>query len=69
MIKAVLVAVRILYGLVRGLLSFDSAADHAAIVSSFGIAGSLAVGAVVVGYYLAYAIGVRRRLRRWQGTS
>jgi hypothetical protein len=64
-----LVAARILYGLARGLLSFDPAADHASIVSSFGVAGSLAVGAVVVGYYLAYAIGVRRRIRRWQDMS
>src|SRR5262245_11566955 len=64
-----LVAAKILYGLLRGLLSFDSAADHASIISSFGVAGSLAVGAVVVGYYLAYAIGVRRRVRRWQGTA
>ena len=29
-----------------------------------GVAGSMAAGAVVLGYYLTYWIGVRRRYRR-----
>lgn len=29
-----------------------------------GVAGSMAAGAVVLGYYLVYWIGVRRRYRR-----
>jgi hypothetical protein len=64
-----LVAARILYGFIRGFLVFEGEADSVAIASSFGIAGSMAVGALVIGYYLAYAIGVRRRLRRWQKAS
>jgi hypothetical protein len=69
LVVTLLIAARIVYGLARGLVSFDPAANHVSILSSFGIAGSLAVGAVVVGYYLAYAIGVRRRLRRWQNAN
>ena len=69
LVITLLIAARIMYGLARGLVSFDPAADPASIVSSVGVAGSLAVGAVVVGYYLAYAIGVRRRIRRWQEMS
>jgi len=34
------------------------------LVASFGVAGSLAAGAVVLGYYLSYWLGIRRRLRR-----
>jgi hypothetical protein len=29
-----------------------------------GVAGSMAAGAVVIGYYLVYWLGVRRRWRR-----
>jgi hypothetical protein len=39
-----------------------AAGDTSWIVSS-GVAGSLAAGAVVLGYYLTYWFGVRRRLR------
>jgi hypothetical protein len=65
----VVVAARILYGFIRGFMVFEGARDSASIASSFGIAGSMAVGALVIGYYLAYAIGVRRRIRRWQRMS
>ena len=34
------------------------------LVASFGVAGSLAAGAVVLGYYLSYWLGIQRRLRR-----
>jgi hypothetical protein len=32
-------------------------------VDAFGVADSLAAGAVVLGYYLSYWLGVRRRLK------
>ena len=33
-------------------------------LASAGIAGSMAVGAIVIGYYLSYSAGVRWRLRK-----
>jgi hypothetical protein len=30
-----------------------------------GVAGSMAAGGVVIGYYLAYSVGVRRRMRKY----
>ena len=58
-----LVAARIAFGLWRGWHAWRSAAQTAW-VASFGIAGSLAVGAVVLGYYLIYWAGLWRRIGR-----
>jgi hypothetical protein len=57
------ISARIVYGMWRAAHAWragmlDSWAGAA------GIAGSMAAGAVVLGYYLSYWIGVRRRLRR-----
>jgi len=35
-------------------------------VTAFGVPESLAAGATVIGYYLAYNAGLRWRIRRWQ---
>jgi hypothetical protein len=35
-------------------------------VLAFGIPESLAAGGTVIGYYVAYNLGVRRQIRRWQ---
>ena len=62
-----LVTVRILFGLWRSWHSWHLASTtgtDASLVASFGVAGSLAAGAVVLGYYLSYWLGIRRRLRR-----
>ena len=56
-----LVTARILYGFWRGWSSVR-AGDDTSFLAAFGIAGSLAAGAVVLGYYLSYWLGVRRRL-------
>jgi hypothetical protein len=58
------VAVRVLYGLARSAAALISGQES--FVTAFGFAGSLAVGAVVVGYYFAYAIGLWYRVRRWE---
>lgn len=60
------VTVRVLYGFVRGWLALQAATGAGSFIDGFGVAGSLGAGAAVLGYYLAYAIGLRYRLRVWQ---
>ena len=64
-----LVSARLIYGFARGIASWTSGGDRSTALAAFGIAGSLAIGAVVVGYYLAYAAGLRWRIRRWQNST
>jgi hypothetical protein len=59
-----LLTLRILYGLWRAWHTWHHAAGDTSLVASFGVAGSMAAGAVVLGYYLSYWMGVRRRLQR-----
>jgi hypothetical protein len=62
-----LVTARILFGLWRSWHAWHLASATGAdtsLVTTFGVAGSLAAGAVVLGYYLSYWLGIRRRLRR-----
>lgn len=58
----VVVAARIGYGFWRAGQAWQSAPDTASWIAQSRPAGSLAAGAVVLGYYLVYWIGVRRRL-------
>jgi hypothetical protein len=55
------VAGRIGYGLWRSWHAWESFSASTEWVASAGVAGSLAAGAVILGYYLAYWFGVRRR--------
>jgi hypothetical protein len=55
---------RILYGFWRAWHAWRSAPADASWLVAAGAAGSLAAGAVVLGYYLTYWLGVRWRLRR-----
>jgi len=64
----VLVTARLLYGFWRGWHTWRHAAEGTAWLAAFGVAGSMAAGAVVLGYYLSYWMGVRRRLRAPLGT-
>jgi hypothetical protein len=59
-----LLTLRVLYGLWRAWHTWQAGAGDTSLVASFGVAGSLAAGAVVIGYYLSYWLGIRRRLRR-----
>ena len=54
---------RVLYGFWRGWHAWNAAAGETSWLAAFGIAGSLAAGALVLGYYLAYWIGLRARLK------
>jgi hypothetical protein len=55
---------RLLYGFWRGYHAWRAGLDDASWVVASGAAGSLAAGALVLGYFLIYWNGVRRRLRR-----
>lgn len=58
------VTARVLFGLWRGWHAWRHAPGDTPWLAAFGVAGSLAAGAVVLGYYVSYWMGVRRRLRR-----
>ena len=58
-----IVSGRFLYGLWRGFDRWHHTAGQTSFLAAFGVAGSLAAGAVVLGYYLSYWMGIRRRLK------
>jgi hypothetical protein len=58
------VTARLIYGFWRGLHTWRAGVEGASWFGAAGIPGSMAAGAVVLGYYLAYWIGVRRRFKR-----
>jgi hypothetical protein len=58
------VTARLLYGLARAWNGWRGAVEGTGWLAASGAAGSLAAGAVVLGYYVVYWAGVRRRLRR-----
>ena len=63
---------RILYGFWRSWHAWQSGLSGSSWFVAAGVGGSLAAGAVVLGYYLIYWAGVRRRLirhRRMTGWS
>lgn len=58
------VTARIAFGLWRAIHAWRTGIADETWWGVSGIAGSMAAGAVVLGYYLAFWIGVRRRYRR-----
>lgn len=58
------VTARVLHGFWRAWQAWDAAESSASWLAASGAAGSLAVGAVVLGYYLTYWAGVARHLKR-----
>ena len=58
------VTARLLYGFWRGWHTWHAGVEGDSWFAAAGVAGSMAAGAVVLGYYLAYWVGVRRRHRR-----
>ena len=57
-----MVSARVLYGLWRSWKAAEAGVYGTEMVLAFGIPESLAVGGAVIGYYIAYAWGVRRRV-------
>jgi hypothetical protein len=62
----VIVSARVAYGLWRMWTVAEAGVYGTAMVTAFGIPESLGAGGVVIGYYTAYAWGVRRRISEWQ---
>jgi hypothetical protein len=62
------VTARVLYGFWRGWHTWRATVDGTSWLAASGVAGSLAAGAVVLGYYLSYWAGVWRRLKRHRRT-
>lgn len=63
------VTVRVAYGFWRTWQAWQSGAEATSWLVASGAAGSLAAGAIVLGYYLTYWAGVRRRIRRHRRRS
>jgi hypothetical protein len=61
LIVTLVVMARVLYGFWRSWQAWQSAAAGESWLVEAGVAGSLAAGAVVLGYYLVYWAGVRNR--------
>lgn len=61
-----LVTGRLLYGFWRAWTTVRSPAGDTSFFAAVGVADSLGAAAVVLGYYLAYGIGLRLRISRWQ---
>ncbi len=61
-----MVSARLLYGFWRSWTAARAAVDDSSLVTAFGVPESLAVAAVVLGYYLAYTAGLRWQIRRWE---
>jgi hypothetical protein len=57
------VVARLIYGIWRAWHSWHDAGPDSSWLATAGVAGSMAVGAVVLGYYLVYNAGVCWRLR------
>lgn len=55
---------RLAYGFWRGWSAWQSLAGDTSWAAAAGVAGSLAAGAVILGYYFVYWLGVRRRASR-----
>jgi hypothetical protein len=58
------VTARVFYGFYRSYQAWQATLDRFAWVAASGVAASMSAGAIVLGYYLIYWAGVRRRLRR-----
>ena len=59
-----MVTARVVYGFYRSWQAWQATIDRMAWVAASGVAASMSAGAVVLGYYLVYWAGVRRRMRR-----
>jgi hypothetical protein len=66
LVVTTMVSARVLYGLWRSWTVAQAGVYGTEMVLAFGIPESLAAGGTVIGYYTAYAFGVRRRILAWQ---
>ena len=66
---SLVVTARLAYGFWRGWEAWRAVPDAKSSLAAIGVAGSMAAGAVVVGYYLVYWAGLRARLKRVRGSG
>ncbi len=59
LLVTLIVSPRVVYGLFRMFAVAQAGVSGAALVTAFGVPESLAAGAAVIGYYLAYNTGLR----------
>jgi hypothetical protein len=59
-----LVTARLLYGVGRALHTWRAGIGDSSWLGAAGVPGTMAAGALIVGYYLIFWSGVRRRYRR-----
>jgi hypothetical protein len=59
-----IVAARLIYGLVRSAVVAQAGVSGAGLVTAFGVPQSLAAGGTVIGYYFVFNAGLRWRVRR-----
>jgi hypothetical protein len=64
LIITLVVTARVLYGFWRSWHAWQSGLEGGSWFVAAGVAGSLGAGAIVLGYYLIYWAGVRRRLKQ-----
>jgi hypothetical protein len=57
------VTLRLIDGFWRGWQTWRAGVEGASWLAAAGVAGSMAAGAAVLGYYFVYWIGVRHRVR------
>lgn len=69
LLLTVAVAARLIYGFWRGWQAWGNSGSASSWLVASGVAGSLGVGAVILGYYLTYWAGVSRRLRRHRSAN
>lgn len=63
LLLTLVVVARLLYGVWRAWHAWRAGLEGTSWAAASGVAGSLAAGAIVLGYYLLYWIGVRQRVR------
>lgn len=63
LVVTLVVAARISFGVWRAWHTWHHGTGEVGLLQAFGVAQSLAAGAIVLGYYLIYLLGLRRRLR------
>jgi hypothetical protein len=66
LIVTLMVSARVVYGFWRTWKAAEAGVHGTQMMLAFGIPETLAVGGAVIGYYVAYAAGVRYRIGQWQ---
>jgi hypothetical protein len=66
LLVTLIVSARVAYGLYRSFEAARAGLSGGHLVNAFGVPESLAAGAIVIGYHLAYNVALRWQISRWQ---